>query len=124
MRTALVLYLVYMLCVGSPVCAREPKPTAREQTQGIQPGKIVEIKFQDKHKIRGRLVAVKEQDFVVQVAQKQQVQEKVVSFAAVRSVKEVAELHSGRTATWIVLGAVATVAIVVLIAVLHFVPNS
>ena len=66
-------------------------------------------------KIRGRLGAVREQDFVLLVTQKKRIQERTVSFADVKSVEDA----TGRTAVWIVLGAL--VGVVVLIAVLRHV---
>jgi hypothetical protein len=94
----------------------EQKPTVKERILEIPPGTMVEVRLLNKQKLRGRLGEVTDEGFSLQTAQGNRIDTKKVAFSDLKSVKK-AEGNKGKTAGWILLGALAGIGALVLIAV-------
>jgi hypothetical protein len=128
MAKMLSLFLVYLLCVGtlrdaragggqSPRVNNEEKQKAlNEQVAGIAAGSIVEIRLHNKEFYRGRLGQLTDQGLTVQHVAGNNIQDKTVSFADMKSIKEVnANSRTVKTVTWIVVGVLGTAAVIVIV---------
>lgn len=88
----------------------------------IPTGSIVEVRTNAKEKIRGRIGEATEQNFVVQRVKNEKVESLNLSYQDVKNIKIAAGAQGtgskvGRTVAYVVLGGLATLGIIVLIAV-------
>jgi hypothetical protein len=95
-----VLVSVVMLELGPQARAGVPKttgpaqaetsskPTLREKVLEIPPQTMVEVRLKNKEKVRGRLVEVSSEGFVVKVVSGQAIEDRKVAFDDVKSMKK------------------------------------
>ncbi len=67
----------------------EPKPTLKEKVVEIPPGTMVEVRLLNKQKIRGRLGKITDEGFCIQTAQGNKIENEMLAFADVKSLKQV-----------------------------------
>jgi hypothetical protein len=127
-QKTLSIFLVYVLCLGGLLDARsggdgayrtnneEKQKTFKQKLTGIPAGSIVEVKLHNKQTYRGRLGQLTDQGFTVQHATGNTIQDKNVSFADLKSINQVKTGSGASNAvTWVVLGALAGVGVVVIV---------
>lgn len=126
-QRTLSIFLVYVLCLGSLLDARsspdgkgyrsnneEKQKAFKQKVTGIASGAIIEVKLHNKETYRGRLGQLTDQGFTVQYAAGNTIKDKSVSFADLKSVKPV-KTEVSNAVTWIVMGALAGVGVVVIV---------
>jgi hypothetical protein len=95
----------------------ERKPTLKERILEIPPGTMIEVRLLNKQKIRGRFGNLTDEGFSLTTAQGEKIETVKVAFADVKSFKKLEGAKAAKTAGWIVLGALAGVGALVLIAI-------
>ena len=101
MRKAICLSLVLTFLVtplnsGSGEIRWEPpqqgttvaEPTLQEKLAAIQPGTRIEVQLRNKEKLRGRMGRTADEGFVVQIGNGTTLQDRMVPFSEVESVKK------------------------------------
>lgn len=106
--------LAMILC-GVLAAADVSGPTVAQQLVELPPDSIVEVRLNDKRKLRGRLGALDTDAFEVQVAGQTGVAKERLRYADVKSVKPVSKMGAGRSAGFVALGALAAVGATVLV---------
>ena len=84
--------LATILCaslVATPLASQSNAlgPTIKEQVILIPAGSLVEIKLKDKHRFQGRMGAVNDEYFVVQLARNDKVIDEKIAFGDVKSIR-------------------------------------
>jgi hypothetical protein len=124
--TAIVLAWVLLSPAGTAAPQSDRKPTVKEQVIDIPVGSIVEVRTVNKQKIRGRIGEAADESFVVQRIQNQKLESMTIPFSDAKSIKvlatkdESAGAKAGKTAGWIILGGLAGVGVIVLIAMIAY----
>ncbi|MFN0172177.1 MAG: hypothetical protein ACKV22_37730 [Bryobacteraceae bacterium] len=125
LQQVLVIFLVTTLAAQGTVAAasnkQEIRPATKEQLLDIPTGSIVEIRTHGKDKIRGRLAETSDQGFNVQTIQSGKLTSVPLAYDDVKSVKVAAAKESpgrkaGRTVGWIVVGGLAGLGVLSLVA--------
>jgi hypothetical protein len=91
----------------------EPKPTLKEQVIQIPAGAQVEVRLLNKERLRGRLGDISDEGFTVQIAQGNRIDTRKVAYGDVKSVKAIGNKEKRRG---ILIGVVATVGILLVLA--------
>jgi len=128
MRSVLCVLLVGILLLQASPEARArilPERAPQEQTLAasslkqrvleIPPQSNVQIRLNNKEKLRGRLGQVTDEGFVIKIAQKDNTEERTLAFSDVKSINvETTGSRTGKVAAWIIIGAIAGVVIFIL----------
>ena len=102
---------------AAAVSATSQERTVQQQVVEIPTGNLVEVRLTDRSKTRGRIGKISEEGFLLTAAKGNQVEEQKLAFSDVTSVKAIEHEGSGRkNATYILVGAVAAVGTLFLIA--------
>ena len=129
MRSVLSVLLVGILLLQASPEARArilPERAPQEQTLAasslkqrvleIPPQSKVQIRLNNKEKLRGRLGQVTDEGFVVKIAKKDKTEERTLAFSDVKSINvETTGLRARTAAASFIIGAVAAVVIVILV---------
>ncbi len=91
------------------------KPTVAELVLEMPTGTPVEVRLENKKRLRGKLGEVTDEGFVVQVARGNKVETQNLTFDQVKSLKKIQERQAARTAGYIVVGALAGLGALLLI---------
>ncbi len=112
MRQLLSILLVVILCATSTYAAKlsasipaqvAQKPTLQEKVLEIPPGSRVQVRLKNKEKLRGRLGEVSNEGFVLQYARGNQIEERIIGFDEVKSIKVKEGGRAWTVAKWILM---------------------
>ena len=123
MTSTLVVWMLLPTMAGAAADRRESKPTIKEQVLEIPAGSVVEVRTLDKEKIRGRIGQTTDHGFAIQRIRSEKVEEVNVEFQNTKSIKMVASqrpsagANAGKTVALVLVGVLAGVGIVFLIAI-------
>jgi hypothetical protein len=91
------------------------KSSLKQRVLEIPPLSMVEIRLNNKERLRGRLGQVTDEGFVVKIAQKDKTEDRTLAFGDVKSIKtEKTGSHAGKVTAWIAIGVLAGVVIFIL----------
>ena len=121
LRQLLSILLVVILCATSTYAAKPsasiPAQVAQKPTLKvleIPPGSRVQVRLKNKEKLRGRLGEVSNEGFVLQYARGNQIEERIIGFDEVKSIK----VKKGGRAWTVAKWALATGGITLLVLIL------
>jgi hypothetical protein len=119
MRDALCLVLVVVFFGATTLEARvsaagavpgaqeesKAKPTLKERMIEVPPGTMIEVKFLNKQKIRGRLGELTDEGFTLTTAQGEKISTQKIAFTEVKSFKKVEGGKGGHAVVYALAGA-------------------
>lgn len=117
--------MMFTSVVGAAAGAVPPEERikrVKHSVAGIPAGAVVEIQLLSKEKFQGRLGAVTDAGFLVQVAKREKIEDRSLRFEEVKSIKHLSKEHPAvRVVTWAVVGGLVAVGVIVLVFVLRYV---
>ena len=126
MRQLLSILLVVILCATSTYAANPPgssasipaqvaqKPTLQEKVLDIPPGSRLQVRLKNNEKLRGWLGEVSNEGFVLQYARGNQIEERIIGFDEVKSIKVKAGGRAWTVAKWVLaVGGIYIVALII-----------
>ncbi len=92
------------LAVSLGQAATEKKPTMKERLLEVPPGTMIEVRLQNKQKMRGRLGEIDDEGFQLTTVQGQKLVAQKIAFTELKSFKKVEGKKAGHALLYVLAG--------------------